>query len=313
MADYVPIRVSTLRGDQKVDFDAYVKINEKFILYIKQGDSFEGERLTRLKSKKLKKMFILPDFEEKYRNYLSRNIEMAYDKSSGRSIQNRTEIIQGSQQSNAEAVMENPEDERAYNEAKDAALKFSQFLQQEDEAFSHVMGIENVDQNVAHHGVTVSSLSIALAKKLNITDPKQLQMLTLGSLLHDFDHFHNGLNIARPMSQFSKEELEIFKKHPSEGGRRVQDKKHFDTPVLNIIVQHEEMINGSGFPQGLKENKIDPLALICGTSNALDRLMTFEGLERKEAMKNLMINGLGKYPLGHLQSLSAIIQNMNLK
>jgi HD-GYP domain-containing protein (c-di-GMP phosphodiesterase class II) len=137
-------------------------------------------------------------------------------------------------------------------------------------------------------------------------------MLTLGSLLHDFDHFHNGLNIARPVSQFTKEEMEIFKKHPSEGGRRVQDKKHFDTPVINIIVQHEEMINGSGFPQGLKENKIDPLALICGTSNALDRLMTFEAIERKEAMKNLMINGLGKYPLSHLQGLAAIINNMKI-
>ncbi len=37
---HVPVRVSTLRGDQKVDFDAYIKINEKMVLYIRKGDSF---------------------------------------------------------------------------------------------------------------------------------------------------------------------------------------------------------------------------------------------------------------------------------
>ena len=51
--DYVSIRVSTLRGDQKIDFNAYIKINEKMVLYLRRGDSFEGERLLRLKEKKL--------------------------------------------------------------------------------------------------------------------------------------------------------------------------------------------------------------------------------------------------------------------
>ena len=57
--DYTTIRVSTLRGDQKINFDAYLKIGEKMVLYVRQGDSFEGDRLKRLKEKKLKKMFIL--------------------------------------------------------------------------------------------------------------------------------------------------------------------------------------------------------------------------------------------------------------
>lgn len=306
--DFVPIRVSTLRGDQKVDFDAFVKINDKHVLYIRKGDSFEGERLTRLKTKKLKKMFIYANEEELYRTYLSRNIEMAYDKKGGKSIQNRAEIIQGSQQANTEAVMENPENELAYAEARDAAAKFAQFLQQEDQALTSIMNIENVDQNIAHHGVTVSTLSVTLAKQLGITDPKQTQMLTLGALLHDFDHFHNGLNIARPLSAFSKEELAAYKRHPLSGGQRVQDKKHFDTQVLNIITQHEEYINGTGFPSGLTEKQLDPLSIIVGTCNALDRMITFEGIERKVAAKELVINSVGRYPLNYLQTLSKIIQ-----
>lgn len=309
--DYVPIRISTLRGDLAIDFDAFVKINDKFILYLRKGDSFEGERLHRLKSKKLKKMFIAPEAEARYRNYLQRNIEVAYDKKSGKSVADRAEIIQGNQQSNTEAVMENPENEVIYKEAKDSAAKFVDFLTNEDpESVNRILNIDNVDQSIAHHGVTVSSLSVALAKKLKITDPKQLQLLTLGGLLHDFEHFHSGLSIARPLSKFTPEELTIYKSHPLTGGQKVADKKHFDQSVIHIISQHEEFIDGEGFPNGLTESKMDPLAVIVASVNALDRIMTFEGVPKKEAVKKMMMSAVGKHPLNHIQFLGDIMNQM---
>lgn len=310
--EHVPIRVSTLRGDQKIDFDAFVKINDKFILYLRKGDSFEGDRLSRLKAKKLKKMFILPDHEDSYRGYLTRNIEMAYDKNSGKSVQNRAEIIQGTQQSNTEAVMENPENELAYNEAKEGALKFANWLKNENEAFQHVINIENTDHSIGHHGVSVSTLSVALAKRLGWSDDKQLQLLTLGGLLHDFEHFHSGVNIARPLSDFSADDLKVYKEHPQKGGQRVQDKKHFDQTVINIIVQHEEFIDGQGYPNGLTEAKMDPLSVVCATANALDRMVAFEGVAKTEAAKKLMINSVGKYPLKYIQLLGEIMSSMKI-
>lgn len=308
--EYVPIRVSTLRGDQKIAFDAFLKINEKFVHYLRKGDSFEGERLKRLKAKKLKKMFILPHDEEFYRQYMQSNIEMAYDSKSGKDLQLRSEIVQGNQQSQTEAVMENPENELVYNDAKDAAGKFVQFINNESAAVGQIINIENVDQNIAHHGVTVSTLSNALAKKLGVADPKQMQLLTLGALLHDFEHFHSGVQFARPLKDFTAEELKIYKAHPIAGAQRVQDKKHFDQTVLNIIAQHEEYVDGKGFPNGIPEAKIDPLAMIVASCNALDRMITFEGVDRKSAVKQLMITSVGKYPLQHIQLLGDIMNQV---
>lgn len=306
--EYVPIRVSTLRGDEKIDFGAYVKINEKFVLYVREGDSFEGERLQRLKAKKLKKMFILPESEESYRQYLARNIEMAYDPASSKNLNVRSEIIQGAQQSNVEEVFENVDSVEAYNTAKDAAGRFVQFLMTQDQALASVLNIDNVDQNIAHHGVSVSSLAVSLANKLGITDDKQIQLLALGSLLHDFGHFNSDLNLSRPLKQFSKEELAKYHSHPKHGAEQVQTKKHFDQSVINIIMQHEETVDGGGFPQKMVEKQMDPLALICGCANALDRLITFESIAKKEAHKALMIQTVGKYPLNHLKSLGEVAQ-----
>lgn len=305
--EYVPIRVSTLRGDQKIDFDAYVKINDKFILYIKTGDSFEGERLQRLKAKKLKKMFIAPDAEQNYRSYMQKNIEMAYDKGSGKDITTRAEIIQGNQQSNAEAVMEDPGNAQAYQETKDAAGKFVQFLEQEEKSLSSILNIVNADQNIAHHGVTVSSLAVALAKKLKVQDPKQLQLLSLGALLHDFEHFQSGVAVNRPIDQMTEAELKLYKQHPQLGAQKVQDKKHFDATVIKIIAEHEEYIDGKGYPYGLVESKMDPLSVIVAPCNMVDRLITFEGVPRKDAVKRLMITAVGRYPLNYIQALGDIM------
>jgi putative nucleotidyltransferase with HDIG domain len=309
-AEYVPIRVSTLRGDQKIDFDAYVKINDKFILYIRTGDSFEGERLQRLKAKKLKKMFIAPTSEQNYRTYMQKNIEMAYDKGSGKDLTTRAEIIQGNQQANAELVMEDPGNAQAYQDTKDAAGKFVQFLEQEDKSLSAILNIKNADQNIAHHGVTVSSLSVTLAKKMKIQDPRQLQLLSLGALLHDFEHFSSGLAINRPVDQLNEAELQTYKQHPIVGAQKVQDKKHFDASVIKIIAEHEEFIDGKGYPNGLVESKMDPLSLLVAPCNMVDRLVTFEGVHRKEAVRQLMITAVGRYPLNYIQALGDIMSTV---
>lgn len=306
--DYVSIRVSTLRGDQKIDFNAYVKINDKMILYLRRGDSFEGDRLKRLKEKKLRKMYILTDEENMYRTYLQRNIEVAYE-DTNKDIQTRAEIIQGSQQSNTEEVFENPENAESYNYAKDAAGKYVNFIMSNASALTAVMNIENTDKNIAHHGVTVATLSIALAQKLGITDLKKTQLLTLGGLLHDYGHHNSPLNLSQPLTAMSTADLELWKKHPAEGAQRVQDKKHFDQTVINIIGQHEETINGAG-PKGMHEKDMDPLAVIVSSANAMDRLITFEGVPKNEAAKKLMIDHVGKHPLQHIQHLNDILKGL---
>jgi putative nucleotidyltransferase with HDIG domain len=307
---YVPFRVSTLRGDQKIDFNAYVRVNEKFILYVRKGDSFEGPRLQRLKEKKLKKMFLKPEDEGSYRSYLERNIDMAYDKSSGKSMTNRAEIIQGSQQNQTEEAMDNIDKVEVYNDTKANIEKFVRFLQTEDEAFNAMMAIDNVEYNIVHHGVTVSTLSTMLAAKLGITDPKQTQLIALGAVLHDIDHHKSGLQLSKPFSEFTKDEMQRYKSHPQLGADLMTDKKHIDPLVIKIIAQHEETIDGRGFPRGFQERDIDPMAIIVGVCNALDRKITFEGINKKVAQKDLMISKVGTYPLKYIQLLGDIMSKI---
>lgn len=306
--DFVSMRVSTLRGDQKINFDVYVKINEKMILYLRRGDSFEGLRLKRLKEKKLKKMYIQTQDEDHYRKYLQSNIELAYDDKSGKDIQTRTEIVQGQQQTNTEEVFDNPGDAVSYKNAKDMAGKYVNFLLSNTQAISSVMNIENVDKNVAHHGVSVATLAVALADRLKTVPKEQTQILALGALLHDFGHYELNSNLSLADKDRKPDDIRVYRTHPRVGSEKVKDEKHFDQQVLKIIYEHEECIDGSGYPRKLSENKLDPLSVIVSTANALDRFISFEGVPRAEAAKKLMLEKVGKHPLNQIQILGTILK-----
>lgn len=306
--DYVSVRVSTLRGDQKIDFNIYIKLAEKMVLYIRRGDSFEGERLQRLKNKNLRKLYISTDEELRYRAYLQQNIESAYDHKSSKDIQVRAEIIQGSQESQIEELFENPEDVEIYNRSKDSAAKYVQFLLGHSKAVGAVMSIVNSDQSIAHHGVNVATLAVALSYKLGVVDPKMTQLMTLGALLHDFGHYGSPLAINRPLSEMSSEEILLYNQHPLAGAQKVQSQKHFDQLVINIISQHEEKLDGSG-PLQLNESQQEPLATVVASANALDRLISFESIPLEEAARKMMMESVGAHPLVHIQHLAEILKN----
>lgn len=60
------------------------------------------------------------------------------------------------------------------------------FLLHNNDAIKSIVASPNLDQSITHHGVTVSTLAVALAEQLKLFDAKQRQLLALGGLLHDF-------------------------------------------------------------------------------------------------------------------------------
>ncbi len=306
--EFVPIRVSTLRGDLKIDFNVFVNIAGKQILYCRQGDSFEGKRIQRLKEKRLKKMYIYKDQESLYRKYLNQSIETAYTDSSNKPIETRAQVIQGAQQAAAEDVMDDPESRELYNVAKESSRKYVDFIMKETQAFRAIMQVENSEQSVSHHGVTVSTLALGMARHLDLQSSNPMGLLVLGCLLHDIEHHHTNINLARPLNALTKTELADYKTHPLRGAQRMQSNDFFDQIALNIILQHEETIDGSGFPSGLREKDTDALVLLASTANSYDRLVTFEGYKPKDALKSLLIDKVGLHPLKTLQALQEVLK-----
>ena len=310
--DYTPIQVSTLRGDTKTPFDVFVKVAGKYILYCRAGSSFEGERLQRLKAKKLKKMYVRQADEIPYAQYLEQNIDAAYDAKSNKSLEVRAEVIQGFQQAAADQYMDEPKNEFFYNHVRSSMQRFVEFLQKDEKGAAALLKMENVDQSISHHSVNVAALAVVMVGDSKHKETNQLQMLATGCLVHDLDHVHTGLDVARPLGAFSPDEMAQYKEHPLQGANRLQGVAFVDQLVMNIVLQHEEDSKGTGFPKGLTERDMDPLVVVAATANAYDRLVSFEKMHPRDALKHMMIEKLGVYPLDYLQILQRLLKRLNL-
>lgn len=313
MSNYVPIRVSTLRGDQKISFDAYVRVAGKYILYCREGDSFEGERLDRLISKRLLKMYIRPEQAPLYDKYIKENVARAYDASKGANLENRAQIIQGAIQACAEDLMEDLENEALYSITQEASARFFSFLKTEPEALKAIIEIKNEDYNVAHHGVNVSAVALAIAEEMGVAEERPMQMASLSTacLMHDLEHTYTPVTLSVPEEKLSSNERALYSRHCVNGAERIKEIHYYDKLIQQIVLFHDEKIDGSG-ALGKKEKELDPIIFIAATANIFDHLITQNKMTPKEALKNMLVEKMGILPLSCLKALQNVLKKTNL-
>jgi len=152
------------------------------------------------------------------------------------------------------------------------------------------------------HAINTTVLSILLSKKYGFSKTEMLN-LAIGTLLHDF-----GKIIIEKIREFSGSKVadELLNEHPTFGYLLVRNSKN-STPMINqIINQHHEHQDGTGYPIGLKGENLPPtsntkrntkgtiyrLAEVCSVANSYDNLVMNpkEHKQRNpsEAMKELI-------------------------
>lgn len=308
--DFVAIRTASLRGDLKLPVDIYVRIAGKYILYSRAGDSFEGKRLERLRDKKIRVMFVKREDDAPFRSYIEASIDRAY-KNEDAPLETRVEVIQGFHQAAAEDFFDEPGSETVYKNAEVAVKRLMLFLNENPKAISALLKIKNEDASISHHCLNVAILAMLLAKQ-NGLNPAAIELLTMGCLIHDIDLIDRNIDLTIPKKDLPPEAMQTYLGHPFEGGKRLQNSPFVERQVINIVMQHEENVKGTGFPKGLPGVQLDPLVVIAATANAYDQMTSFEKMEHKVAIGNLLVDKVGLYPLNHIQTLQSILRSLNL-
>ncbi|SHN32988.1 HD-GYP domain, c-di-GMP phosphodiesterase class II (or its inactivated variant) [Gracilibacillus kekensis] len=130
-----------------------------------------------------------------------------------------------------------------------------------------------------HHGVAVSLLSAHLAKKMGYE--KEWIQVGIAGILVDSGMAKLSENWLMKESRLTIAEYEEIKKHPTLSYRMVEDIPSVTKEMKLAILQHHERIDGSGYPIGVKEEKIHTYAKIIAVSDTY-HAMTSERVYRKK-------------------------------
>ena len=126
-----------------------------------------------------------------------------------------------------------------------------------DEAFEYLkMMVFSVDfrsEYTVTHTINTVAISMELGRRFGLSE-EELQRLYLGSLLHDVEKVAINPEILEFQGRLTPEKMEIMKRHVVYSKEIISGV--VDEEIVKIAVRHHEKLDGSGYPDGLKENEL---------------------------------------------------------
>ena len=118
--------------------------------------------------------------------------------------------------------------------------------------------IRYYDDSTYAHSLNVAMLANILGRWMHLSE-HDLKMLTVAGVLHDIGKVAIPPEIIKKPGRLTKEEYEIIKQHPLKGYKILKE-KNIDECFAQVALLHHEKCDGSGYPLGVKNDKISEMA-----------------------------------------------------
>lgn len=155
------------------------------------------------------------------------------------------------------------------------------------------------------HSVDVALISLIIALELNYKE-EILRNICLGALLHDIGKLFIPQNIIQKPGKLNKQEMSLMKKHCEFGYSMIKD-SNLPKECTDIIFQHHECLDGSGYPHGLRDKQITNTAKIVSIADILDAITSYRPYKSVQSL-NAAINELKKCELKYERNVIQILE-----
>lgn len=183
--------------------------------------------------------------------------------------------------------------------------------------------LKTVDDYTYMHSVAVCAMMVGLAKQLGL-DEEQIRLAGLAGLMHDLGKALMPMEILNKPGKLTEAEFKIIKTHPVEGHRMLLTGQDVHPLVLDVCLHHHEKTDGSGYPEGLKDQDISLFAkmgAVCDVYDAITSNRPYKmGWDPAESLRKMaewakghfdakvfqaFVKSLGIYPIGSLVKLTS--------
>jgi putative nucleotidyltransferase with HDIG domain len=114
------------------------------------------------------------------------------------------------------------------------------------------------DNTTYQHCMLVTGLAAEFARSLGLSRKDQ-ERLVRGALLHDLGKAKIPLAILNKPDRLNEEELAVMRTHPGIGYGLLHKQGNFEAEMLEVVLRHHELLDGSGYPDGLSGSQIGDL------------------------------------------------------
>jgi putative nucleotidyltransferase with HDIG domain len=206
---------------------------------------------------------------------------------------------------------------RAENDLRAVKLEVDQASDVKDSMFKDLLVamceiLSTRDFYTFEHGMRVSSLCRRMGEVMGLPD-RELDALELGGMIHDISKVAIPDDVLLKPGLFDAQDRKIMRLHPVMGAK-IFSKRQCDPLITDIIYQHHERLDGSGYPRGLHGDEIGllpRLAMVADTYEAMVARRPYKKPKsRQEALKLLRFEAeQGRLDARGVELLTKVTEN----
>ena len=130
--------------------------------------------------------------------------------------------------------------------------------------------VESRDPYTAGHQQRVAEIARAMAEKMGFSQDR-VKGIRMAGIIHDLGKISVPAEILSKPGRLNALEFELIKAHPRTG-HDILKGIEFPWPIAEVVYQHHERMDGSGYPQGLKGKEILPEARILAVADVVEAM-----------------------------------------
>ncbi len=290
--EFTSIRIDEFYSSQAVLFDVYVKLaSGRYVKILHAGDTFSKERIDKYKDEKGVEFLFF--HKKDRRKYIQFNNFIAKKLINTKNVGGNTRINQ--LKNVAEKYLEEVHTQgmkpQVIEQGKEIVSNIFTFVEKQEDLYKILKDFEAFDPKAYEHSFMVSVFATAIIKQFEWQSQITIESTALACLFHDIGKMKLPREIydLRPV-EMDDEQMAIYKKHPEYGVEMVENNRMISNSVKQIILQHHEAYNGTGFPYGIKSSRILTLANIVCCADDFVHIMIDESLSPPEALKKMLMN-----------------------
>ena len=259
---FFPIPLKHVSARQLEKIPIYLLTENEYCLYSTDGLGFNNEDRQRLLDSHIKYIFISVDDHEQYFHAMS---DAMLDVANDTSIQyeDKVDMLHGASLGLANKLNSKPLDKTCVDQTIKQTSSSAQMIMNGVE-YKDLFDMCAKDPEDVKNLVAMSATMQGFAHKLGLTDKHALGMMGTGAMLHD---------IGKVFLPKHNRTIEQIRSHVKLGVQHLDTIPGIPMEIRNIVAEHHERIDGSGYPYGLKGDDISLMGQIAGLAHTFHTLI----------------------------------------
>jgi len=262
LEEFLGFEMSKFVCGSRAPVDIYVHLEDrKYLKVVRQGDSFVKDRVRSFQDREVKKLFLKKIDLSTYITYCLAHLKRTLLAKGKEQVKGFREVTKTADivflglyetAGRADIGLQIEELANLLCEQAKSSDNFKSFVQD-------MLGVDNV---VIRHCVATASLVFALVTGMKWQSANNVKALVCAALVHDLTLLDKPEVYLKSKDQWGPEVLRVYAEHPRLSASTLIERKMFeDDRIVRIVADHQELPDGSGFPNQLTLPRIFPMAL----------------------------------------------------